>query len=139
MKRQLSLIALAAFAAIGLVGFWLNQPTDPINAANFELLEIGMEERQVDEILGGSASGEIQLELQGSIKGMKLINEPRIWRSSGSRAIIVYFQHKDGKHTVSSKEFFNPGLSERIKAWWGGYELAPFPFGGKSKRLETAA
>ena len=108
-------------AVLGAV--WFMDPTDPINAANFARIEIGMTEGQVGHILGGPANVEAQGDM-GEI--------PRVWGGRGYREIDVGFQLLDGKLVVASKRFFNPTMWERAKAWWGGYDLSPI--GGKVKR-----
>jgi len=116
-----SLIAIAAF--IG----WQVQPSDPVNADNFDRIQVGMTISDVEQILGGAGE-----EAQGER------NIPITWHGRGRNAITVYFTWRgDGPPDVSMKYKFDPTLWDRVKEWWGGYEL--HPGGGRSKELDAAA
>ena len=137
MKRRLLVVAILTLAPIAMAFFWPAQSVDSIDAANFNRIEIGMTQQEVENILGGPG-GEIQEEVQGRFIPGQSIGSPKVWNGCQS-AIIIRFKLRGNKYVVASKEFFNPGLWEQFKAWWGGYELNPFPVGGRSKRLEPAA
>ena len=137
MKRWLLVFAILTFAMVGVAIYWWAQPTDSIHAANFAQIQVGMTLKQVESILGGPG-GEIQEEVQGQFVPGQWTGSPTVWYGR-QNAIIVRFKFQDDEHVVASKEFFNPGMWERMKAWWGDYDLDPFPVGGRSKRLEPAA
>jgi hypothetical protein len=137
MKRWLLLIAGLILAPIGAAVYWWVQPMDPINAATFNRIQVGMTQQEVENILGGPG-GEIQEEIQGHFVPGQWTGSPTVWYGR-QNAIIIRFQSQGDAHVVGSKELFNPGVWDRLKAWWGGYELDPFPVGGRAKRLEPAA
>jgi hypothetical protein len=137
MKRLSILVGVGAIVPITSVMIWiLVQPADPINAANFDRIDAGMTESQVEKILSGLASGEIQLQIHGQWEDIRW---PKTWSGRGCRVITVYFQIRAGQSIVDSKELFDPSLWDRVKAWWGDYELDPHTIGGRTKRLEAAA
>jgi hypothetical protein len=128
MKRWAILTVLISIAPIGLVAFWGMQPTDPINAVNFDRIQDGMTITEVEQILG--SAGE---EAQGEFHSI-----PLNWQGRGRNAITVYFARRtDGRIDVIFKYFFNPTIWDHVKEWWAGYEL--HPDGGRSKQFESAA
>jgi hypothetical protein len=141
MKRLAVLIALLVATAIALAAYWISHPMDPINAANYERIEIGMTEKQVEQFLGPADPDDpdVQREFQGSA-----FTTVKNWSGSGRNVIRVVFHGTNGG-VVQSKQCFIPGPLDFLKAWWGGHEPRPDfllpadPVGGRSKRLDEAA
>jgi hypothetical protein len=127
MKRWLFLIAVMLLIATVPIILWSTQPSGPINGYDFDRIQIGMTQGEVEQILGGPGD-------EGNGDGHSF---PMSWMGRGRNVITVHFAYGLNRHVVRSKEFFNPGLLDRIKEWWGGYEL--HPGGGRYKRLEPAA
>ena len=126
MRYRFFLLASASLALVVVGGLWITRPVDPINQANFDRIEVGMTEQLVDQILGGSAS-------EGQTDGCFV---DKFWVGSGRNEISVRFELRQDGHFVASKRFFNPGLWDFVKEWWGGYRL--MPGGGRAIRLDVA-
>lgn len=129
MKRWAIVTVIVFLVPILLAVCWLMRPRDPINAANFDQIRIGMTQAEVEHILG--SPGE---EGNGDGHGF-----PITWQGRGRNEITVHFDiRREGNvviYFVVQKELFDPGFWDRIKEWWGGYAL--HPGGGRSKRLES--
>jgi hypothetical protein len=127
MKRWALVTAIVLLVPTTLAVRWLVQPTGPVNAANFDQIRTGMTQSEVEQILG--SLGE-----EGSGDGH---NFPMTWQGRGRNEITVRFDIRREGNFVVYKEFFNPGLWDRIKEWWGGYELVPG--GGRATKFNGAA
>ncbi|MBI1831886.1 MAG: hypothetical protein HYR84_10600 [Planctomycetes bacterium] len=120
-------ILFASLAPIGLVADWPIHSDDPINAANFARIRRGMPRTEVEKIL--ACPGE-----EGNGDGHSF---PVSWQGRGRNVIIVHFLCGRDERASNLRIFFNPSPWQRVKEWWGGYEL--HPDGGRSKRLNAAA
>ena|ERR1017187_3004979 len=133
MKRHLLWCLGLSLVPVVLVVLWLAPETDPINSTNFNRIEVGMTAEQVQEILGRPDSDDIQEDISllltdENLEALRKKGSPEYWRGSGDQVITVSFRFRDETRVVVSKDFFNPGPWERLKAWWGGYELvSPLP------------
>jgi hypothetical protein len=126
MKRWLFPFAIILLIATLPTIFRSTRPSDSINQYNFDRIETGMTQAEVEQILGGPDD-------EGQGDGCCF---PMTWLGRSQNVITVHFANRDG-HVAIGKEFFNPGLWDRVKAWCGGYELCPV--GGRGKPLKVAA
>jgi hypothetical protein len=146
MKRKLLLTAGLSLLPILFGVLWFALPTDPINAANFGRIDIGMTEQEIVQLLGprDPEDENIQQEVQGNWR-TKAECWSRPSRGTVRDTILVGFRLQDGQWIVENKYCFIPSHWDRIKAWWGGNELLPdrlLPHqrpGGRTKRLESGA
>jgi hypothetical protein len=121
------LIFVVSLAPAALASDWPVHPNDPINAANFAGIKKGMTRTEVEKILGSRGD-----EGQGDAKAF-----PVTWQGRGRNSITLHFTYgRDGRAT-DFKTYFNPNVWQRVREWWGGYEISPW--GGRAKRLEAAA
>ena len=124
MNFALAVMGLAS-AFVAAIPLWAEVAADPINAANFARIKTGMTRAEVEKILGVQGD-------EGQGEGR---NYPVSWQGRGRNVIIIAFQSVKGggERATNFKIFFNPSLGERVKEWWGGYEV--HPDGRRSKRL----
>lgn len=128
MRRRFIVFGFILLVPATFLIAWICQPQHPVNQANYERIEDGMSEEEVMRILGGPATEESRGEFGNAIK---------YWAGFDRDTILVYFTFDDGKWIVTGKHAFFPTLLDRVKEWWGGFEL--HPDGGRSKRLEVAS
>ncbi len=95
-------LALAGFAAVGVaIVSWLARPTNRINKASYEAIDMDMTEKQVEAILGCLAgdyrTAEIVYEGHAEIRaGLKTLRTPtrtRDWHSNEASVQVVFDQH----------------------------------------------
>jgi hypothetical protein len=115
MRRKLLVVACLSLLPITFAVLWFVQPYDPINAANFDQIQNGMTQVEVEKILGGPGDKGRDYGFGFSV----------VWRGRGRNAIVVDFGYRSDDHIVFHSQFFNPSLWERVKEWWGGYRLEP--------------
>ena len=127
MKRLILVTVCFLALAIGLAFFLPAHDNDPINATNFAQIENGMTLVQVQGILGSEGD-----EGNGDGHGF-----PQTWAGAGRNVITVHFTFAARGPVAARKSYFNPSIWDRIKVWWGSYEL--HPDGSRSKRLVPVA
>jgi hypothetical protein len=146
MKCKFLVIAGVLLVPLTPAVVWIAQPSNSISAANFDRIEVGMSESEVVLLLGPRDPGDedIQREDQGDWRSdVKCWSRPS--RGTIRDTILVCFRFQDGQWIVENKYCFIPSHRERVKAWWGGYEILPdrlLPHqapAGRAKRLESAA
>jgi hypothetical protein len=130
MNRRLLLIGGLSLFPLTFSVLWLALPGDPINAANFDRIEVGMTQQEVVEILGKpDQEGEEAQVIEGDHKWLF-----RCWSRPSWDTIIVCFNFHDGRWIVESKQCRFHTLWERATHWWNGGQPE-----GRAMRLEPAA
>ena len=107
MKRAKPLIGLIVLTAAVFVVGWLIQPSDPVNEANFDRIQKGMTEADVERLLESSHYCDDPGGENWRYKG---------WRGNGNNIITVVFADENGKHVVRGKMFHNPSFWEILNA-----------------------
>jgi hypothetical protein len=113
MMRKLLLMAGLALLPITFGALWLLMPTDPINAENFDRIEVGMTEPEVVVILGNP-------DRDNGIGPPEFDGHPcvKCWSRPSRDTILVYFEAKDGRWIAGTKRCYFPTLWERATHWW---------------------
>jgi hypothetical protein len=112
MKRASTIVGiLIAFGVTGFVGFWLVQPADPITEANYDLIQHGMTESDVEHLLRSSPGDNVS-NANGSI-------HYKTW-TGRSACISVVFLKQNDVLTVNYRFFHDTTTWERFSAWYRG-------------------
>ncbi len=129
MKRGLILISGLLLLTISFGGLWFMLPTNSINAANFDRIEVGMTQQEVGhrievgmtqqswpEILGlGQPDQEdVRISVPGDESGICI----KCWHQPGRNTILVYFEPRDGRLISYDKHCILPTLRERATDRW---------------------
>ncbi len=130
MKRRLTIVGGLSLFPITFFALWIAQPThplDPIDAANFNRIKIGMTDEEVRTLFGFPDPIAIDFTDDGVAT--------RWYRTNGDTIVVLFEIDKKGVWFVKDKRCEFPTIWDQLEKWWNEDPLVP----SNARRLREAA